>query len=223
MANDNYDPWQAAEEAKELPKTYFAQVTLDVWPCVLEKGVGKVPFDPNAHKEGQRRTAIQLTLTPLPSANVDFVTERGYVDFAREWASITLPSIKILGVNLRELHEKWVKYEMVKYGTYTKKGTDGEEGEEKDLTTPRFLALYASEEEAEAAASEFYGNGGDSEPAPINNGERDVALKFLPALVAQVGGDPTKLAEVIASNSLVSKYFDINSPEVVELLTEKVF
>lgn len=221
MAND-YDPWEAAENAKELPRTYFAQITLDIWPCVLEKGIGKVPFDAQMHKEGKRRTAIQLTLTPLSSANVDFVTERDYVDFAREWASITLPSIKNLGVNLRELHEKWVKYEMTPYGTYTN-STD----EEKTLTTPKFLALYNTEEEAEAAASAFYGGGnGDAEPAPAPTGdpEREVALKFLPALAAQAGNDPSKLAEIIASNPLVSKHFDISSPEVVELLTpEKVF
>jgi len=217
-----YDPWQAAEEAKELPKTYFGQVGLDVWACVLEKGVGKVPFDPNAHKEGQRRTAIQLTITPLPSANVDFVTERGYVDFAREWASITLPSIKTLGVNLRELHEKWVKYEMVVHGSYVN-GV----GEEKNLTTPKFLALYQTEEAAEKAAAELYGGGnGDAEPTPASTGdpEKDVALQFLPSLVASANGDPEKVKVMIANTPLIEKHFKIDSPEVKALLTpEKVF
>ena len=216
-----YDPWQAAEEAKELPKTYFGQVGLDVWACVLEKGVGKVPFDPNAHKEGQRRT-----ITPLPSANVDFVTERGYVDFARDWASITLPSIKTLGVNLRELHEKWVKYEMVVHGSYVN-GV----GEEKNLTTPKFLALYQTEEAAEKAAAELYGGGnGDAEPTPASTGDpdpgREVALNFLPTLAKGAGGDPEKMAKVIAANPIIAKYFKIDSPEVVALLVpeeEKVF
>jgi len=217
-----YDPWQAAEEATVRPSIYFGQIDFDIYAVIFQKGVrGGIPFDAQVHKEKDRRTLIKMSIVPLPSANVDFITERDFADFADEWVKITLRSIKTLlpeNGALRKLKGKWVKYKMIKYGTYVKQDT----GEEKDLTTPELLAVYETEEAAEAAASALYGGGnGDSEPAPVSTGdpERDVALKFLPALTAQAGNDPSKLAEIITSNPLVSKYFDINSPEVVALLT----
>ena len=220
-----YDPWQAAEEATVRPSIYFGQIDFDIYPVVFQKGVrGGIPFDPQVHKEKDRRTLIKMSIVPLPSANVDFMTERDFADFADEWVEITLRSIKKLipeNGALRKLKGKWAKYKMVKYGTYVKRDT----GEEKDLTTPELLDMYETEEEAEAAASALYGGGnGDSDtatPAPASTGdpERDVALKFLPALTAQAGNDPSKLATILASNPLVSKHFDLNSPEVIELLT----
>ena len=213
-----YDPWEAAEEAKELPRHYFGRVTFDVWACTLVKGVGKIPFDTNAHKPEQRRTAIDIVIAPLPSSSVTFETERHVIAESKEWAGQTLPSIKALGVQIKDLHEKHVKYELVPTGkTYT-----NDNGEEKVLTYINFLAVYKTEEEAEAAASALYGGGnGDSEPAPVSTGdpEKDAALQFLPSLVASVNGDREKVEMMIANTPLIKKHFEIDSPEVVALLT----
>ena len=223
MANDNYDPWQVAEEATVRPSIYFGQIDFDIYPVVFQKGVrGGIPFDAQAHKEKDRRTLIKMSITPLASANVDFdCIERDFADFADEWVNITLHSIKTLipeNGALRKLKNKWVKYEMVKYGTYIKQDT----GEEKNLTTYKILDFYETEEAAEAAASALYGGGnGDSEPAPVSTGdpEKDAALQFLPSLVASVNGDREKVEMMIANTPLIKKHFEIDSPEVVALLT----
>lgn len=128
MANNNYDPQAAADNAVVPPSTYFGQVTFDVWACVPIKRVGLVPFDPNEHKEGQRRTAVHIIVTPLPSSTATFNTERKLLAESKDWAGITMPSYKALGLNsYTELHEKWVKYEMTPTGrTYEAKDANGQ-------------------------------------------------------------------------------------------------
>jgi len=216
--------WNQVQNAQPPSSTYFGQVTFDLWACALVKGMGRVPFDSNMHKPEQCRTAIDICITPLPSSNVTFNVERGVIAESREWAGIVLPSIKALGIEAKDLHEKWVRYEMVPTGrTYEAKDQAGNlTGETKQATTIKFLAVFNTLEEAEAAATAQYGNGKESQPAPAptngGNPERDVALKFLPALVAQAGSDVAQLAGIIAANPLVSKYFDINSAEVIALL-----
>lgn len=207
------------EAAKAEQRTYFGQVTLDVQRVVLQKGVkGGIPFDPKFHKSEQAVTMIQIIVTPLPSSTATFDTERNVIAERREWAGIILPSIKTLGIEAQHLHEKYVRYEMVPTG----RKWINDEGEEKTLTTFKFLAYYNTLEEAEEAAAKLYGGGnGQQAQTSSNGGERDVALKFLPALAAQANGDVTKLAEIIAANPLVSQHFDIDSPEVIALLTQQ--
>jgi len=213
------DLWDAINNAEVPPSTYFGQVTFDVWACVPTKGVGLVPFDSGQHKREQQRTAIHIVVTPLPSSNVTFSTERKLLAESKEWAGMILPCLKTLQIEAKDLHEKWVRYEMVPTGrTWT-----NDNGEEKTATTFKFLAYYNTLEEAEEAAAKLYGGGNGQQAQPSSNGggERDVALKFLPALAAQANGDVIKLAEIIAANPLVSQHFDINSPEVIALLTQQ--
>jgi len=213
------DPWATAETAKEPPKRFFGQVLINVWFCILQKGVGKVPFDPQQHKQGQRRTAVDVEIVPLPESGLQFTLERNMVAETREWASTVLPSLKALGVSIREVHEKWAQVELVPSRTYIDRNT----GEEKQATVPKFIAVYDTEDECQAAADELF-NGGEEEdepsiPATDNGGanpEKEVALKFLPALVAQAQGDPDRLAGLLANQPLVSKYFSVDSPEVTE-------
>ena len=63
---------------------------------------------------------------------------------------------------------------------------------------------------ARPAAMPMGGNG---------NREQETAAKFLPALWKQAAGDVTRFSELIAGNPLTSKYFSINSPEVLALVT----
>lgn len=61
------DPWEAAETVQEatFSNVIWGQVNANSWWCVLEKGIGKLPFDPQVHKEDQARLAIDLTVRPL--------------------------------------------------------------------------------------------------------------------------------------------------------------
>lgn len=223
MNEKPYDAWEAAENATVRPSIYFGQITFDIYAVVFQKGVrGGIPYNEQVHKEEDRRTLIKVVVTPLASANVDFVTERDFADFADEWVGITLRSIKVLIPEdgaLRELNGKWIKYKMVKYGTYIKNG------EEKDLTTYEILDFYGTEEAAEAAASALYGNGGNGDSGEPKKAltdkerARNAARPFLPALAKQAEHDPTKMAELLANNSVTKDIFTISDPEVIELLT----
>jgi hypothetical protein len=219
------DVWESAENAEEPKRSFFGQVEFDMWFCALVKGQGKVPFDPSQHK--QRFTAIDMVISPLSSSGATFNTERHLIAESKEWAGTILPSIKALGLTPRELNQKWVHYELVKTGSYVKNG------EQRDLTTPKFLAYFNTEEEAEAAMIARFNSAEEDplvntpggvvhDPSNGSNGnEKAIAEKFIPVLVAQAKGDMASLANLIANNALVAKYFNINSPEVLEALTKQ--
>lgn len=211
------DVWGAAENAKPPSSTFFGEVQLDVWFCALIKGTGKVPFDSGQHKPEQKRTAIDITITPLVSRGVTWVLERKLIAESRQWAGMVLPSIRALGASPKQLNGKYVQYEMKPTGrTWT--GTDGAE---KTETVPVFAAMFGTEDECEAAADAFY-----TAPAETGNGngaqdgaEKATAAKFLPALWAQSKGDMTGFGNLISGNPLTNKFFDLSSPEVLAVIS----
>lgn len=230
--NGTVDPWESAANAVVPPRTYFGQVSLDVWFCVLEKGIGRTPFDPGMHKPEQKRTAITIEVQPLASSNLEFAVRRELIAESREWAGIVLPSIKALGLNPKDVNGKFVQCELTETG---RKYTNAS-GEEKTATTIKFLAAFDSEaaceqaagaatrasEQAQAAAAAA--QPAPAAAAPVNGGngsnrEQETAAKFLPALWRQAAGDVTRFSELIAGNPLTSRYFSINSPEVLALVT----
>lgn len=225
MSNDT---WQAMNEAQEPSKFYFGENTFDPWFCVLQKGVGKVPFDPDQHKAGQRRTAIEITIVPL---NGDFTIERAAIAESREWAGIILPSIKALGLEVQGLHEKYVKVEMVASRKYTDKN-----GEERVATVPKYLAVYPNREACEAASKEMWGEstggGNDDDSAepfpagpivshpPSNGGNGlppEVQINFAKALV----NTASNMGEVSAKLAGANLGAMLNNPEVVQYMLEK--
>ena len=215
----NDDIWDSIDNVELPTGTYFGKVNFDVWYCVLRKGEGAVPFDPNQHSLEERRTQIHIMITPLTSSRAQFITERKCLAESHEWAKIILPSIKALGLkSARELEHRWVQYVMQPTGrSYTDKN-----GAEKQTTVPKFLAVYDSEEQAEQARNELYATApSGQEPQPSDeseNPERKVAELFLKSLVQTVGKDRDKVAALLASQPLVSKYLTVDSPEVEELL-----
>lgn len=223
MTNGNYDPWSEAEEARELPKTYFGQIYVEAYPVVLEKGVrGGIPFDGAVHRVEDRRTMVHVSITPLPSSNRSEPFEWWYLTFAKEWAGILLPSIKALGFRSpRLISDKYVKYDMAPTGrTYT---TDA--GEEKMATAPQLIAVYDHVGEAEAAASELYGNGGDNGATaqteqPTGGMTKDGAYLFLKAFVHETKGDLDALGKKLEANPTIGQFFTVTSPEVIELVGE---
>ena len=212
--------WNQAQNAQPPSSTYFGQVTFDLWACALVKGVGKVPFDSNMHKPEQKRTAIDIIITPLPSSNVTFDVERSVIAESREWAGIVLPSIKALGIEAKDLHEKWVRYEMVSTGrTYEAKDAGGNlTGEMRQATTIKFLAVYQTLEEAEVAATAQYGGNGKQETLAVMDNDRQKAAQFLPYFVQKSQGNLTELAKSLAENPFLAKHFTVDSPEVIALL-----
>ena len=236
MPTQTDDLYDDAMNAAEPPKvrTYFGQIDVDLWRCVLVKGEGKIVFDPDKHSADQKRTAIDLTLTPLASSRFHDPIKRGLIAESTEWTQIIRPSLAALGIDLRALSGRYVQIEMVENGqTYTDKKT----GETKKSTTFKFVHVFKDEQEAEAAAAAFFAprqassasTASDSaglspaspapDVAPTADPQKATAAKFLPGLWNASNGDVDVFLAKIKGNGLTAKYFDLESPEVVAVVS----
>jgi hypothetical protein len=211
---------------------YFGQVFTDAFYVYQsgQKGDPVIPFDPGQHSIDRRFSQFKIDGVCNRADGSTYEINREYIcEWASSgWAGVTLPSLKVAGVHPRDLNERWAKWEMAKRGTYKDKMT----GETRDSTTFKFLEFYPDEEACRAAEAAHYNRTADDDDAeetlpfeanaPKVDKQREVAAKFLPALWAQAAGDVTRLGELLAGNPLTSKFFDLNSPEVVELVGESV-
>jgi hypothetical protein len=229
------DPFALAEDPQEIKyvNEYYGEGGLDVWFCVLEKGVGKVPFDQNQHPIDRRLTAITMGIIPVPASGLQFNIDRDYIAEFRDWNAITLPSLKALGVSLRELDGKYARVKMTETGeTYT-----NSRGETKEKTVFEFLEIYESLEACEAAYEARGGNSGGNQtaqkvanaPSTPSDGskERDAAEKFLKVAVQNACRGKSDLeearqavAEQIAKMPMINKYFTVDSPETMNFMAE---
>lgn len=208
--HDNDAAFAAALNATAPAQVLFGEILLDIWFCALIKGQGRVPFDPGMHTQSQRRTSVNISITPIPESGLTYTVDRQFIaENTRDgWLAVTLPSLQKIGVNdLRVLSGKYVKAELRNYGTYNKR--DGSVGE---LSAPVIYAVYNTAAECAAAYdAEMNGmaafdaiaptapravpstNGGSNgngakppvaaAPQPNGDAERQTALAFLPAIV----------------------------------------
>lgn len=245
MTDQTLSPWDTAwEPAQQSGYWYYwyGQINLNAWFCTLVKGQGKIPWDPNlvdpvTGQPARRYTCIDLSLAPITDQPINNIERSMLAEFG-EWVDITLPSAKEIGLtNLQALNGAWVCCEMAPTGrTYTNSA-----GETKNATTFKFLRLFENETACRAAHQAARGGNGATEtpgvqsqtPAPTtgnSNGsrERETAQKFLKPYVEnawrQSGQDLDKarqaLAQMIAGQPLLAKYFTVDSPEALELLAE---
>lgn len=238
MVTQFVDPWDSAEQAKEpqYSNVIWGQCEAKSWFCVLEKGIGKVEFDPQMYSADRRRTAIEIIVRPLADMGLSFDLARNMLAESREWAAIVLPSIRDLSISPKQLNGSWVKVQTVpltdnagKTVTYTDSN-----GVVKEKTTVKFLAIFKDENECR---SDYQANSGkapqDTQYAAASNGngnkERETALKFLKVYVENaMRSEPdivaarNKLATMIAQQPLISKYFTVDSPEVLDMMAEKM-
>lgn len=214
-----YDPFDAAMNPPEPKQTerWFGRLFVDVWPCVLISGEGKVPFDPAVHEESKRVTAIEMELVPLPDYDVGFTLERNMVHFAKAWRRVTLPSIQALNVDLRNLHEAYVAAEFKPTGrTWT-----GQDGEEKKETAFVIVDVFDDQDACQKAYLAYENEDTVSDDGNgANDKERETARMFIEPLWNQAGGNKEKLAQLLAGNPLTNKYFTINSEEVQEVIAQ---
>jgi len=221
--NGTRDAYDDAMDAEYTPRsnTYFGEAGVDVWHCVLEKGRGKVEFDPAIHAQDRRCTAIKVSIDAFKRDQTTFLLEREMIAESKEWANFVKPSLRALNTDLRALNGKWVQVQTVPTGQkYTNKS-----GEEKDRTTIKFIAVYPSEAECFAAMDAHFNSNTEPAFAPVNappsngNGaERETAKKFLAPLWKTANGDIVRYEELLKKMSPVNKYFTIQSPEVLEVM-----
>lgn len=142
-----YDPFAAAMDPQEPANIVYGEFLVDVYFSVFQKGsrFGDIVFDPQEHSPRQRRTCIKLDIVPLPETNRQWDVSRTFPAESRKdgWLQVTLPSLREIGAtDLKALHEKFVKAELVAYDTYI-----NADGQERDLTAPKILAIYDTREE----------------------------------------------------------------------------
>lgn len=227
----------AKAEAPVQVRVNFGVMDVDLYRCVLIRGEGKVLYNPDVHSEDQKRTAVDLTLNPVASARYHDPIKRELIAQSKEWTQIVRPSLQAIGLDLQSLSGRWVQTEMVPTGrTFT-----NQNGEVKQLTTFKFVAVFPNEAACEAASQAFFAriqsnsaaespastsgsastvgaqNGTASSSAP--DASRGVAAKFLPAMFKQANGDVDKFIQLIQANSLTSKFFSLDSPEVIAVVS----
>jgi hypothetical protein len=225
---DTYDPWEAAANASAPPATFYGQITIDTWPCVLVKGQGKVPFDPGQHRAEDRRTAIDITITPLAESRAQFVIQRSIIAQSPEWYRHIWPSLKALGLNNpKQAVDRWCKLEQVPTGRKYR----NRQGEEREARTIKFLALYDSEDACRAAyLAERGRQPGDDDDIPdvddapvvSDDRERQTARQFLETLAKQHHGDLTAIHAAVANIPLITAHYPIGSEELAQVVAAAI-
>jgi len=204
----------------------FGEISLDAWFCVLQKDIGKVPFDDQINKLEDRRTNVDIFVHPLDEMNLKRALERHLLTSSNAWAKITWPSLQRLGVqNPKEAKNKFCKVKLSPTG----RKYENKNGEKVDETSFEFLALYNTVDECRQAYLADNGNKTESQPVQ-ENPERAKALKFAAAIVKNAktaaGNDESALrsivSEKLASMGATSKYFSVESPEIEELILEQL-
>jgi hypothetical protein len=247
MTVQTNDPWAAARDAKPRPPVYWGNLQADAYFVVLEKGIGRLPFDPNSHPMERRVTAVDLSLLCIAEQNVQNPIERNAIAEFAEWTKIVQPSIQALGLEPSELHERFVKVKMVPTGRKYK----NDAGETKDATTFKFLKVFADENECiadylsgaeeEPESEPISGQVTTGGPAPAatsteqpqatdgngRNPEKETAYEFLKVLVNNAVNGQTDIKVVqstlessLATTQFVAKHFQVDSPETMQLIME---
>ncbi len=156
-----FDPFAAASDPAVITPNYdlYGMVEISAYACHLQKGVGKVPFDPT-NPDHKRMTAIQVFIQPLPEIEVKYpkTLEMDWIGEFPTWAKITLPSIKAAGFeNVREINGKYARVTRVDSldKPYDKKDKDGNPTGEKGVKkTFKFVEFYDTEDACRAANAE---------------------------------------------------------------------
>lgn len=244
MYQQAQSPWDVANnpETASPPQEYFGVVTINAWDGMLIKGVGKMPYDPNEKnpengKPYNKVVVVDVAITPLAECDLQWDIKRQMiVGKTSEWGAVTWPSLRDLGeTNAAAVNNRFAHIVLADTGrTYVDKN-----GETKNATAIKFLALYATREDCLAAWQQAFGKENaatQSAPAaqqpatnPASNGsERNTALQFAKAFVSNAvrssGKDLEKaretLSKMLATQPLVNKYFTVDSPEIVQLMAE---
>ena len=230
-----FDPFDAASDPAVITPNYdlYGMVEISAYACHLQKGVGKVPFDPT-NPDHKRMTAIQVFIQPLPEIEVKYpkTLEMDWIGEFPTWAKITLPSIKAAGFeNVREINGKYARVTRVDSldKPYDKKDKDGNPTGEKGVKkTFKFVEFYDTEDACRAAYIAAGGKpAGTNNPTPVlttDEADKQAALAFLKVIVPTACNGKkitddwrAAVTTALAQYPMVSKHFTADSPEVAAL------
>lgn len=230
-----HDEWDFVDPPVSSSR-FAGQVTITNRLVSFEDG-HTVDYDPTRHTKAP---AAQLHFTIEPLDTTRKFIEQKSMNFAQHYKKVLWPSImaltdKIAAIRnlqagqfnaVRELRDLWVIGEWVAKpeNKPARKGPNGEDVPAETWTTIRFIDVFATRAECEAA----YGVANpETEPAPVADSpapspiadpQKAAMAAFLPALWAQSGKDITKFAELLHSNPLLSGHFTLQSPEVLAVV-----
>lgn len=227
---DPNDPFAVA--SNPTPREYYGQMDCDAAFVVLQKGVGKTPFNADVHDPQMRRVNLTLTLAGLAEMNMQKPLVRDMLDNDVEWYKTTMPSMKSLQIPTgRELNGRWVKVILV-----NTREVPTASGGTFQKTAWKLLAVYADEAACQAdyakahgAQAHSVGDAGATAPAPDDAGkEKATTSLFLAALLKPEIATATTPAQamaraglVIEKNALLAKHFTLHSPEVAAAVAAK--
>lgn len=241
--SDIFDQSENVTETKPEYATW-GEVYAEFYECVYDKAARSFErFDATVHKPTDKFIRAEITIIPLDDMNARFNTEAkfsvtGYAN--REWAAVTLPSIKALGISLRDLSGKWVKVIRKPNGKFYEKKTAGVgTGEKKELTDFLFSKVFESQD---ACRNDYLTRSGEpvtqesaeafpvsepvAQPAQPSMVGDAILLKFASAIVTSavknVGKDFGKVSELVKSqvdnNPMFAGKLTSDSAEVLEMI-----
>jgi len=241
-----YDPFDAA--ITPVPDEWFGQVHIEAFVGFFQTGVGPVHYDENVHSPDQKHYLIvHFEFVPIDVTRRTFSRHLGTWDGVLEYTEVLLPSLKVLTDDIARVKGLLLgqfNFMREASGLYFRclrvKNPDNEEGQ--TWKTMEFQEVYPDEAACVAAWEKHDGKeiGGSqvadvpftpaevkaatSEPQRATaSGERMGKQRasmaaFLPTLWQQAGGDMVKMHALLKANPMIEAHFDIESPEVVELM-----
>jgi hypothetical protein len=242
MTIPNQDVWDMADHAKEPEYQFFGKVIFDIpWKAILEKGVGKRLFDPATDNADKAVLVIDAQIIPIPEQNITKEVKFSKLANSHEWAGILLPSIKSLGFNsIRDINNHYIRCAMV--DSRQKRVDENGNPTGEFWKTWKFVEVFADEAACRAA---YAGNGNGHTPAATEqqtdaapasqpdttSPDFQTAAKFYPIFVqgackGKTAADfetvKTEIATKFAGSPIVSKYFTVETPEVLNMIMSEL-
>lgn len=236
--------WNEAVEAANEGEAYaeslnflYGQLMVEIEAVNLEKGKPKTAWDAELHSPDNKVIEINMMLDTLGEMNYQYTVQYSVFANSADWYKTAYGSLQDLGIDHpSKVDGLWVKAKKVNSFRKPYITTDSEgnsrQVQPKMLT---FLAVYADHDDCVRG---FHADRGEKptldnptagldshddavmsvDMEPENDTEKATALEFAKVLVAQCNGDLEKLATDIDGMEIVSKHFNVDSPEIIELL-----
>lgn len=201
----------ADSKPERQPKLFGQVVTVNVWACYLQRGAGKVPFDPAVHPADKKSIAITLEIQRIDGQ----VRKKDYLDWEKKWKTITLPSLRSLGLHLSRLKSRWVAIDWAPTGRTYKSGDDPN-AETRQEVCFKFTEVFPDRDACEAAERMHYGNYEeydteveDTIPTPTTPkpDQRNLGIQAARAMWSAAGHDEAKFKSMLQGNPNVMKHF----------------
>jgi len=238
-----FDPYEAA--MTDPPKCFFGLLRTETWTIVgirddtkrngwrVEDWVEELHGSQDEIKKDRENRFLgatsEFSITPLDPTYKVITRKVGVTNYKqKEFRQVVRPSIEALGERiaevkglvpgqfnlLKEFTDLWVSGEWV---------PNPDNKVDENWRTLKFTHVYQDQVACAAASAEYYNREVETEAPAEDNGrdaEKAALIPFVKPLWEQAQHDPSKMAELLAANPLLSMYFTMDSPEVQQIVSE---